>query len=147
MLTRGSMTVPGTCLPFACASEHIRFTARSQPCNQLIDVCVACDDDDNSSYEDDYTGWTWDDPIDMEGDHAWDEEWVPERDDSFNGMLNATWTALDTHVAPSLSQQATYSKAMVRAGVSQVLNIEDHPRNYVRPHSSPSPCSASPTRR
>jgi hypothetical protein len=42
----------------------------------------------------------------MEGDHAWDEDWVsPGRDDSFNGMVNATWTALDTHVTPSLTQQ------------------------------------------
>jgi len=86
---------------------------------------------EGGAYEADYTGWTWDDPIDMEGDHAWDEEWVPERDDSFNGMMDATWTALDTHVAPSISQQTTYSKAVVRAGVSQVLNIEDHPRNYL----------------
>jgi hypothetical protein len=28
------------------------------------------------------------------------------------------------------------SKAMVRAGVSQVLNIEDHPRNQVNETSS-----------
>lgn len=107
--------------------------------NQLtcVHVCVlrVGSHDDFRAYEADYTGWTWDDPIDMEGDHAWDEEWVPERDDSFNGMMDATWTALDTHVAPSISQQTTYSKAVVRAGVSQVLNIEDHPRNYVRAFS------------
>lgn len=77
-------------------------------------------------------GWNWDDPVDEEGDHNWDTEWAPqERDDSLTGRMNATLNAMSTHVAPSVSQTMGTGKAIVRAGVSQVLQIEDHPKNYV----------------
>jgi len=77
-------------------------------------------------------GWTWDDPLDLEGDNSWDTEWAPSedlRDESFNFHMNATVNAFDAHVAPSVVNSATVGKALVRAGVSEVLGVEDHPRN------------------
>lgn len=80
--------------------------------------------------EDAETGWTWDDPLDLEGDNSWDTEWAPvERDETFEGRYNATMNALSTHITPSAVSSANVGKALVRAGVSEVLNIEDHPRN------------------
>jgi hypothetical protein len=77
-------------------------------------------------------GWTWDDPLDLEGDNSWDTEWAPndeERDESFDFHVNATMNALNTHITPSVYESASVGKALVRAGVSEVLDIEDHPRN------------------
>mmetsp|Transcript_16913 Transcript_16913/g.28559 ORF Transcript_16913/g.28559 Transcript_16913/m.28559 type:complete len:470 (-) Transcript_16913:412-1821(-) len=75
-------------------------------------------------------GWTWDDPNDLDGDNLWDEDWVaPEVDASVSGRVNATWNALMTHVAPQVSTSTQASKQLVRQGLSQVIGIEDHPRN------------------
>jgi len=75
-------------------------------------------------------GWTWDDPNDLDGDNLWDEDWVaPEVDASVSGRVNATWNALMTHVAPQVSTSTQASKKLVRQGLSQVIGVEDHPRN------------------
>jgi len=90
-------------------------------------------DADESRTED--AGWTWDDAQDAQGDNNWDTEWLPaERDESFSGHVNATWNAMMTHVSPGISSAGTTAvdgKALVRAGVSKVLNIEEHPKNHM----------------
>mmetsp|Transcript_28462 Transcript_28462/g.34571 ORF Transcript_28462/g.34571 Transcript_28462/m.34571 type:complete len:418 (-) Transcript_28462:545-1798(-) len=76
-------------------------------------------------------GWTWDDPSDGDAD-LWDDEWVGERDDSFTGRVNAVSNAMQQHVTPGIAQgqaELAAGKALIRAGVGQVLGIEDHPRN------------------
>uniref|UniRef100_A0A7S0QVT4 Uncharacterized protein n=1 Tax=Pyramimonas obovata TaxID=1411642 RepID=A0A7S0QVT4_9CHLO len=85
---------------------------------------------EDSMAADEATGWTWDDPDDLEGDNMWDQEWVaPEYDASLTGRVNATWNALMTHVAPQAATTAVQGKQLVRAGLSEVTGIEDHEGN------------------
>eukprot|EP00241_Pyramimonas_parkeae_P002190 CAMPEP_0114244952 /NCGR_PEP_ID=MMETSP0058-20121206/11622_1 /TAXON_ID=36894 /ORGANISM="Pyramimonas parkeae, CCMP726" /LENGTH=430 /DNA_ID=CAMNT_0001357943 /DNA_START=105 /DNA_END=1397 /DNA_ORIENTATION=+ len=80
--------------------------------------------------EEQQAGWTWDDPLDLEGDNAWDTEWTPPvRDETIEGRYNATMAAVTAHVAPNMQGTAVAAKAVIRAGVSEVLSIEDHPKN------------------
>jgi len=84
-----------------------------------------------SEGEMDEAGWTWDDPIDGEAD-AWDTEWAGERDDSIGGRISAVTNAFSSHVTPGFEQgqaQMDQGKALIRAGVGEVLGIEEHPRN------------------